>query len=575
MVDGSAGEAARGLVEGLLAAGVRHVVLCPGSRSAPLAYAAHGAEAAGAWRLHVRIDERSAGFTALGVGRATGTPAVVVTTSGTAVANLVPAVLEAHHAGVPLVVLTADRPTRLRGTWANQTSDLQAGLFAGAVRLAADAAAGDPGRSWQAIAGHAVAAARAGARGPGPVHLNVGLDEPLAPADLRWRPEPRAGERVPASPTARAGSPLPAGDGDSGTGPHAARHPPVPLPAGSRTVVVAGGGAGVRARELAESAGWPLLAEPSSGARGGPNRVGAYRLLLDGELGASVERVVVLGRPTLSRPVTRLLARPEVEVVLVAPPWAPGPGRTVTRVPEVSVPPAAEGGAEDWLGRWLRAGRAADAVVADVLAEERRAAGLLSGPDVAAAVVAAAGPADGLVLAASNPVRDADLAAGDVRAGLVAANRGLSGIDGTVSTAAGVSLGTGRPVLALVGDLALLHDTNALLLGPDEPRPQVRVVVVNDGGGGIFGLLEHGEPRFAAAFERLFGTPQTVDLAALCAAHAVPHAVVTQPTALAATLARPVADGFEVVEVPVRRDRERGLARKLRETVVQAVRPVG
>lgn len=574
VVDSSAG-AARGLVEGLLAAGVRHVVLCPGSRSAPLAYAAHAADAAGAWRLHVRIDERSAAFTALGMGRATGMPAAVVTTSGTAVANLLPAVLEAHHAGVPLVVLTADRPPRLRGTWANQTSDLQAGLFGGVVRTAVDASAGDPTVSWPALAVRAVAAARGdGAAGPGPVQVNLGLDEPLVPPDLEWRP----------------GVP-PAAHAAGGVAPDA----PLPLPAGPRTVVVAGDGAGPRARELAESAGWPLLAEPTSGARGGPNRVGAYRLLLDGAPGAGIERVVVLGRPTLSRPVTRLLARPEVEVVLVAPPWAPGPGRAVTRATAVSAP-SADGGAGGsagggryggrnggtdggtdggWLDRWRSAGRAAEVAVAGVLAAERRVVGRLSGPDAAAAVVAAAGPADGLVLAASNPVRDADLAPGDVLARPVLANRGLSGIEGTVSTAAGVSLATGRPVLALVGDLAFLHDTNALLLGPGEPRPRVRVVVVNDGGGGIFGLLEHGEPRFAAAFERLFGTPQTVDLAALCAAHGVPHTAVTELPALTAALARPVGDGFEVVEVPVCRDRERVLARLMREAAARAVRTTG
>jgi 2-succinyl-5-enolpyruvyl-6-hydroxy-3-cyclohexene-1-carboxylate synthase len=299
--------------------------------------------------------------------------------------------------------------------------------------------------------------------------------------------------------------------------------------------------------------------------------VGAYRLLVDGDLGAGVERAVVLGRPTLSRPVVRLLARPEVEVVLVAPPWAPGPGRAVTRAAAVSVPPADGRRPDGWLAGWREAGRAAESAVARVLAAERAEIGWLSGPDVAAAVVAAAGPGVGLVLAASNPVRDADLAAGEVRAGPVAANRGLSGIDGTVSTAAGLSLATGRPVLVLVGDLAFLHDANALLLGPGEPRPRVRVIVVNDGGGGIFGLLEHGEPRFAAAFERIFGTPQTTGLAALCAAHAVPHAVVTELPALVAALARPVADGFEVVEVPVRRDRERELARRLREAVTASV----
>lgn len=550
-----AAHAARALVEGLLAAGVGHAVLCPGSRSAPLAYAAHAADAADAWRLHVRVDERSAGFLALGVGRATGAPAVVVTTSGTAVANLAPAVLEAHHARVPLLVVTADRPARLRGSWANQTSDRQAGLFAGTVRLGLDVAADDPSPSSGGadLAARAVAAARGlGGGPPGPVHLNIGFDDPLVPEDLDWRPMPVVpGATPPPDPVAA---------------------PPLALAAGPRTVLVAGDGAGSAARQLAEAADWPLLAEPSSGARGGPNRVGAYRLLLggdllpDGDLAAGIERVVAMGRPTLSRPVTRLLARQDVEVVLVAPTDAPGPDRPVSRA--VSVTPAPPGEAEArWRADWVAAGARAEAAVAAALADERRATGMLSGPDVAAAVVAGADAATGLVLAASNPIRDADLACGEVGAGLVVANRGLSGIDGTVSTAAGVSLGGRLPVLALVGDLAFLHDANALLRGPAEPAPRVRVVVVNDRGGGIFGLLEHGEERFAPAFERVFGTPHDVDLGALCAAHGVPHGVVRTTEELQAALRGPVGDGVEVVEVPVRRDRERVIARLVREAV--------
>jgi 2-succinyl-5-enolpyruvyl-6-hydroxy-3-cyclohexene-1-carboxylate synthase len=542
--------AARALVEGLLAAGVAHVVLCPGSRSAPLAYAAHAADAAGAWRLHVRVDERSAGFVAVGIARATGTPALVVTTSGTAVANLAPAVLEAHHSRVPLLVVTADRPARLRGSWANQTSDRQAGLFAGTVRLGLDLAADDPSVSSAGggdLAARAVAAARGLGDGPpGPVHLNVGFDEPLVPEELDWRPA-----------AVHAGAP---------PLPDPVTAPPLALPPGPRTVVVAGDGAGPAARQLAETADWPLLAEPSSGARGGPHRVGAYRLLLDGDLGAGIERVVAVGRPTLSRPVTRLLARRDVEVVLVAPADAPGPDRPVTRAASVTAAPPGAAQAR-WRAAWVAAGARAEAAVAAALAHERRETGVLSGPDVAAAVVAAAGAGTGLVLAASNPIRDADVACGEVAAGAVVANRGLSGIDGTVSTAVGVSLGARLPVLALVGDLAFLHDANALLRGRAEPAPRVRVVVVNDRGGGIFGLLEHGEERFAPVFERVFGTPHDVDLGALCAAHGVPHRAVGTLEELHAAVSRPIGEGVEVVEVPVRRDRERILARRLREAV--------
>ncbi|WP_322790234.1 thiamine pyrophosphate-binding protein, partial [Pseudokineococcus marinus] len=209
-------------VAALVSRGVRHVVLCPGSRSAPLAYALADAERAGDLVVHVRTDERAAAFTALGAGRATGVPAAVVTTSGTAVANLHPAVLEAHHGGVPLLVLTADRPHALRGTWANQTSELQAGLFGAAVRLAVDLPAPPPGEDLGAAAAawaRAVAAAADAARGlpplgedgepagppgrPGPAHVDLALADPLVPEgdaprppvpSRRLAPPPRGGE---------------------------------------------------------------------------------------------------------------------------------------------------------------------------------------------------------------------------------------------------------------------------------------------------------------------------------------------------------------------------------------------
>lgn len=539
---------ARSLVDGLVAAGVQEVVLCPGSRSAPLAYAVHAADAAGLLRLHVRIDERSAGFTALGMGRVTGRPAVLVTTSGTAVANLMPAVLEAHHAGVPMLVMSADRPERLRGTWANQTSDLQPGLFGPAVRWSRDVTAA-AGPAWGSLVAEAVAAATSPA---GPVHLNVGFDDPLVPPDLSWRPAAAPGR--PASPGPTAPPPL-------------AHALPQLLPLGARTVVVAGDGAGPDARALAEAAGWPLLAEPTSGSRGGPCRISGYRLLLNGPLGRAVERVVVFGRPTLSRPVTQLLARPDLVLVVVGrgAHLAGAPGRAAQSVPgRVGVDSREDGG---WLDAWRHAGREAAEAIEAVLGESRAADGL-AGYDVAREVTAATGPDVGLVLAASNPIRDVDLAAGDVAARFAIANRGLSGIDGTVSTAVGASLAMG-PVRVLVGDLALLHDSNALLLGPGEPAPALQVVVVNDGGGGIFGLLEHGEDRFAAAYERVFGTPQRVDLQALCAAHGVRQTTVSDITGLSRALATSPSPGIEVVEVPVRRDRERKLAERLAAAVAR------
>lgn len=523
----SATAAARALVETLVGRGVTEVVLCPGSRSAPLAYALHAADAAGVLHLHVRHDERAAAFTALGMGLAAGRPAAVVTTSGTAVANLHPAVLEAHESAVPMLVLTADRPHRLRGTWANQTTGLQAGLLRHACRYAADLPAVRPAGldAWRDAVTSAVAAATGAAGGrPGPAHVDAAFDDPLVPEDLRWRPRVTPAT---ASPPARA---------------------TCPVEPAERTVVVAGAGAGDAARALAEEAGWPLLAEPSSGARGGPNAVGPYRLLLDADhLGAAVRRAVVLGRPTLSRPVTRLLARPEVEVVqIVAHPDDPGPARRVQRLVGSPLPP--EPREDGWLAVWQAAGAAAAAAVDGVLDGEGRA-GRLNGPLVAREVAAATATGELLVAAASNPVRDLDLAGRPWdRPRRVLANRGLSGIDGALSTAAGAALATRARTRVLVGDLGFLHDLNGLLLPPGEPEPDLQVVLLNDDGGGIFGLLEHGETQYVPAFERLFGTPHHADVSSLCAGLGVPHQVVGGVDALRKALDTP-PPGRSVVEV--------------------------
>ena len=538
--------AARELVGALGRLGVRHVVLCAGSRSAPLAYALHAAEVAGVLDLHVRHDERSAGFTALGVGRA-GHVAAVVTTSGTAVANLHPAVLEAHHGGVPLLVLAADRPHPLRGTWANQTSDLQAHLFGTATRFAADLAADADPAAWVGALEQAVAAARGpdGAR-PGPAHLDLAFDDPLTPDDAL--PFPSSIPLVRDTPARRA------------PGGHSVIEP------GPRTVVVAGDGAGPRARQLAEDGGWPLLAEPTSGARGGRCAVAGYRLVVP-HLAERVERVVVLGRPTLSRQVTALLDRAEVDLVVVADHQEEtGPGRACRRV--VGAVEAGTGPTDDaWLTAWQEAGSVARQVIDAVLDDEP-----LNGPLLAREVWGALRADERLVVAASNPVRDLDLAGHpDGRVRRVLANRGLSGIDGTMSTAVGVAVATGSPTRALVGDVAFLHDLGALTVPASERGGlDLQVVVLDDDGGGIFALLEHGEPQHASSFERVFGTPHGADLGALAGGFGVPVVRVERPSELVGALAAP-PDGLSVVHVPVRRDGLRALHEHLRNGVARAL----
>jgi 2-succinyl-5-enolpyruvyl-6-hydroxy-3-cyclohexene-1-carboxylate synthase len=521
---------ARSVVGHLVEAGIREIVLAPGSRSAPLAFAAYDAAGAGLVRLHTRIDERSAGFLALGLTKV-GSAAAVMCTSGTAVANLHPAMLEAAHAGVSLVAVTADRPARLRGTDANQTTD-QVGVF-GPLVATVDVASGSFPEPDTRLGGPQ---APLGAV----VHLNVCFDDPLTPAG-RWTPGVEPGTWM-----TRPARTLPLGS----------------IPLGPRTVVVAGDDAGPPARQLAERANWPLLAEPSSGSRTGTHAIRTYRLLLDGALGRDIERVVVFGRPTLSRPVTRLLSRDDVEVWSVSAPgvWGRRPFPVDHQAENLAVEESAD---TSWLDRW----RHADSGMVRSLDELLAAEPGLTAYDVAGAVARALPEGGLLVVGASNPIRDLDLMVPRYEVGRrrkVIANRGLSGIDGVVSTAIGAALGRrSSRSLALVGDVTFLHDSNGLVIGPDEPRPDLTIVVVNDDGGSIFATLEQGADEYADRFERLFGTPHRVDLASLCAATRTPYLRATGLVELEQALASP-NEGIEVVEAVVRRADRRALDARIR-----------
>ncbi len=512
---GSATELARAVVRALLDSGVEHVVVCPGSRNAPLSLALVDAAEAGVLTLHTRIDERTAGFLALGIAKGSHHATAVVTTSGTATANLHPAVLEAAHAGVPLLALTADRPARLRGTGANQTTDQTALFGDAAVTVDIASVEGIPALSED-----------------GPAHWNVQLDDPLVPGDS-WTPTPTtwSWERP-------------------------ERPEPDQLPLGPRTVVVGGDDSGPAARILAERAGWPLLAEPTSGARNGDHPIRVYRLLLTTPLADRIERVVVYGHPTLSRPVMRLCSRQDVEVVSV-----PARGRWPRRPFPVSAEHAALTAEPDdpaWLEEWREADRALSARVDALVGEQ----GELTPYDVAAEVHAAV-PAGGLLfVGASNPIRDLDLMAGGYEPRqnrLIIANRGLAGIDGTLSSAIGAAIGRDSSrSIAYVGDVTFLHDLTGLVIGPAEVRPDLTIVVVNDDGGSIFATLEQGDPRYAGSFEKVFGTPHGADIGGLCAALRVPHWRVESRAELAHALASPNG-GIEVVEAAVRRDNRREL----------------
>jgi 2-succinyl-5-enolpyruvyl-6-hydroxy-3-cyclohexene-1-carboxylate synthase len=539
---------ARVLLDELIRCGLRHAVLCPGSRNAPLSFALAEAAEAGRLQLHMRIDERSAAFLALGLASATGEYVAVCCTSGTAVANLHPALLEAWHAQIPLLALTADRPPELLGTGANQTTE-QPGLFGPQVPTVAFGVA--ERRAGQNAAWRALICRTLGRAG-GPVHLNVPFREPLVPEpDPAW-PESLAGRPDGGPWTVIAPRPLP-------------ESPPVELPA--RTVMLLGSGPRERIAEAAGVAverGWPVIAEPHVAPLATRVVRHGALVLAAGELPEPLrpEAVVVAGRPTLSRGVQRLIAAAPLVHVVDDPAHYADPQFAADQV-HVRLQ-SATGPVDD---RWLPAWTDAEAAAASAVKSTMDDVGWPTGLHVAAELLDSIPAGSPLLLGSSNPIRDVETA-GRPRTDLeIFANRGLAGIDGSIATAAGIAIARGRPAYALLGDLTFLHDIGGLLVPAREIRPDLTIVVLNDDGGGIFHVLEQGAPEFADRFERLFGTPHGADLGALCAGYGVEY---TQPPSLEAfRKAIAPAAGFRVVEVRADRSRLRDLHERLR----RAVRP--
>ncbi|BBZ73415.1 2-succinyl-5-enolpyruvyl-6-hydroxy-3-cyclohexene-1-carboxylic-acid synthase [Mycobacterium paraseoulense] len=526
---------ARVVVDELIRGGVRDVVLCPGSRNAPLAFALQDADQSGRIRLHVRIDERTAGYLAIGLAIAAGAPVCVAMTSGTAVANLGPAVVEANYARVPLIVLSANRPYEMLGTGANQTME-QLGYFGTQVRAAISLGLAEdaPERlaalnaTWRSATCRVLAAAT-GSRtaNAGPVQFDIPLREPLVPG-----PEPHGA----AAPQGRPG-------GRPWTyTPPVAFDQPLDIDLTPDTIVIAGHGAGAQPN-LAEL---PTVAEPTAPAPANPLHPLALPLLRP-------KQVIMLGRPTLHRPVSALLADPQVPVyaLTTGPRWPDVSGNsaaTGTRAVTTGAPNPA------WLKRCADVNRHANEAVRGQL----EAHPLTTGLHVAAAVADALRPGDQLVLGASNPVRDAALVGLDTHGIRVRSNRGVAGIDGTVSTAIGAALAHEGRTVALIGDLTFVHDSSGLLIGPTEPTPRrLTIVVSNDNGGGIFELLEQGDPRFSDVSSRIFGTPHDVDVGALCRAYHVESRQI-EVDQLGAALDEPAA-GMRVLEVKADRSSLRQL----------------
>jgi 2-succinyl-5-enolpyruvyl-6-hydroxy-3-cyclohexene-1-carboxylate synthase len=561
------------LVEELVRQGVAWFVVAPGARSAPLALAVAAHPRA---EMLVHWDERAAAFAALGWGRATGRPAALVTTSGTAVANALPAAVEAAQDGVPLLLLTADRPPELRDTGANQTIR-QPGLFASVARWAADLPVPSAGIAPAFVLTTAAQAVARTLSPAGPVHLNIPFREPLAPvpdgtdaaallAALGAWPDSDA-------PFTRTAPPPAAPDADA-VADLAGR-----LAAVERGLVLLGStedDAAPAAERLAERLGWPLLPDLASGARlgaAGATTCAAFDLALAGAAFRDAHRpdaVLHVGRRMTSK---RLLQHVEASAPALYAVVRPDgerfdPTHQATHRVQAGAAAFCKALADalparaptTWLGAWRAASDAAARAADDGL----DAAGL-SEPGVARAVSRLTPAGHALFVAASMPVRDLDLfAASDGPALRVAANRGASGIDGTVASAAGFARGLGRPATLLIGDLALLHDQTSLALLRD--GPPVVVVAVNNDGGGIFHFLPVAGAVGADAFERVFGAPHGLGFAH--AAHQVGLAYHAPQTAeaFASAYGKAVRSGRSaLIEVRTERAANRALHAALAE----------
>ena len=570
---------ASAMVEELARCGVREAVISPGSRSTPLALAL--------WRdpavqARVVLDERSAGFFALGAAQATRTPVAVLCTSGTAAANLHPAVCEADESNVPLIVLTADRPPELRGIGAGQTID-QIKLYGSAVRWFCEVGtheADDAGLlHFRSVACRAFWTA-AGDPRPGPVHLNVAWRDPLGP-------ESRPGEVTATSPLALDGR----GDRPLTTVPPARSLPAEQLldslvdrlRATSRGIIVAGRmaepGAAAAIAELALATGYPILAEPTSQLRlGGHDRslvVGAYEAIARARPDALIPELVLrFGEMPTCKALRQWIATLEQTPQLVIDPahaWN-DPGRIAGAIVRADAGPVARGLAsrmqqaevdESWSRAWLTAAAAAEAAIG----AELDAAQHPTEPGLHRALGRAYGDGELVYTASSMPIRDQEAfvesADADV---LFLANRGANGIDGLISSGIGAAAASGRPTVIVTGDLGLLHDLGGLAAAGEAEGP-VRIVVVNNDGGAIFGFLPQAEQLDEAEFEALLGTPRGVDLVAAAALFGLDYRRVDDLAELAPALAA----GTGLIEIRVDRDENVALHERLGAVAIEAL----
>lgn len=490
------------LVSQLLSVGVRDVVLAPGSRSAGLALAVAQAEQSGDLRLHVRIDEREAGFLALGIAKASAGPVAVIVTSGTAVANVLPAVVEAYYSGVALVIVTADRPASSRGRMAPQTIN-QTGIFSDFVDSYIDLEINPSAQSLERVRKSLL-----NTRGVRklPVHINVQCDVPLVPEsdDIEWAPEktrelvPESAEQIPAS------------------------HIEVP----ARGVMIIGDVTNPqdaqRAGQLAVQLGWPVLWEPSSNAFSCATAI-SHGAIMVAHMPVP-DAVMTVGTVGLSRSILGLLRNTPEHISIHLPSNAvdePNPVGTAQRILQ-EIPSATNVVEPEWLELWRQRSSTVEGIVSAALSGST-----LTGPSAARYVWNHASDSNQLVVASSWPVRHVEAYAPCRRGLTVLGNRGANGIDGLISTAWGAALTQSQRTYLLMGDVAFLHGASGLNVSDDIVRPNLTIVVLDNDGGGIFSQLEQGAPDFQKHFEKVFGTPHGRDLWVIAESYGVPATRVT------------------------------------------------
>lgn len=601
---------ARAVVASLVEAGVKRVVISPGSRNAPLTYALADAAQAGYLQLRVVVDERSAAFVALGASRSDwlheglARPAVAVMTSGSAVANAHPAVVEADAAGVPLIILSADRPHALVNTGASQTT-VQTGIFGAATRYQADLSDTNASGAVANQVRRAVAAASGRlSLDPGPVHLNVRLAPPLAPA-APWQ----VPHLEPKTHWLRARKPLEEQLNGVTVSQVGCR---LGLDPARRGVIVVGDNDDAElahyAASLAHAWGWPLLAEPTSLVRTNANTVAAYSALLAGgdgsasgdgaQLSQEIEQLLVVGRPTLTRPISALLAREDIYQVVLTnrARWSDVSGQAAyvttleqalssLNIPGGGADAGAEAGADAdaggdasasadagagagvdknapsplWLQRWLQAGQQQLNATSVTKAAQMALTTWQATSQYESHSQSTAIHSDGLessvtlMAASSMTIRylDARLPAGKQlkkMPGPVVANRGLAGIDGTISTAVGLAWASGQPVRVIIGDLAATHDLTGLVKAVTETEVDLQVIVLDDHGGKIFSGLEYGASELSNYFPRFFTTAQQVDFAQAAAAFGTHVSVIDDVDGLQSLLSKTI-EGRSLVHV--------------------------